>query len=76
MLIYATLTCKSLVEVATEELSMLATRPNSTAGKAWNHKNAKACAEMIPAVETDQLAYMSAKTATKFWTELEHVYCA
>jgi len=55
---------------------MLATRPNSTAGKAWNHKNAKACAEMIPAVETDQLAYMSAKTATKFWTELEHVHCA
>jgi len=50
--------------------------PNSVAGKAWARKNAEACAEMILAVETDQLVHMTAKTTAEIWTELECVHRA
>lgn len=39
-------------------------------------ENAEACAEMILAVETDQLAHMTAETAAEIWTELERVHRA
>jgi len=76
MLMHAILTCKGLTKVAIGELPILTTGPNSAAGKAWICKNAEACAEMILAVETNQLTHMTAETTAEIWTELERVYCA
>jgi len=74
MLMHAILIYKGLTEVATRELPILTTGPNSAVGKAWICKNTKAYAEMILAIETNQLAHMTAKTTAEIWTKLEHVY--
>jgi len=66
---------KRLTEVATRKLPMPTTRPNFAAGKAWICKNTKAYAEIILAVETNQLAYMTVETTVKIWTELKCVHC-
>jgi len=76
VLMYAILTRKGLAEVATGELPKPTSGPNSAAGKAWARKNAEARAEMILAVETNQLAHMTAETAAKIWTELERIHRA
>jgi len=76
VLMHDILICKGLAEVATRELPILTTGPNSAAGKAWIYKNAEAYAEMILAVETDQLAHMTTETTAEIWTELECVHYA
>ena len=52
------------------------TGPNSKVVKDWDRKSAEARAEMILAVEVDQLAHMAATTAYEVWQELEKVHRA
>ncbi|KAF7365722.1 Retrovirus-related Pol polyprotein from transposon TNT 1-94 [Mycena venus] len=65
---------KNVRDVAVGTIPRPSTGPNSKAVRDWDRQNAEARAEMILAVEVDQLAHMTAGTAHEIWEELEHVH--
>jgi hypothetical protein len=63
ILMEAVLTCRNVHDVALGITPRPTTGPNSKGVKDWDRQSAEARAEMILAVEVDQLAHMSAPTA-------------
>jgi hypothetical protein len=74
ILMEAVFTRKNVLDVAVGTTPRPTTGPNSKAVKDWDRKSAEARAEMILAVEIDQLAHMTASTAPEVWEELERVH--
>jgi hypothetical protein len=76
VLMEAVFTRKNVLDVAVGTTLWPTTGPNSKAVKDWDQKSAEARAEMILAVEINQLAHMTAPTAPEVWEELERVHCS
>jgi hypothetical protein len=74
ILIEAVFTRRNVRDVALGITPRPTTGPNSKGVKDWDRQNAEARAEMILAVEVDQLAHMTAPTAYEIWQELERVH--
>jgi hypothetical protein len=74
VLMEAVFTRKNVLDVAVGTTLRPTTGPSSKAVKDWDRKSAEARAEMILAVEIDQLAHMTAPTAPEVWEELERVH--
>jgi len=74
ILMEAVFTRRNVRDVALGIIPRPLTGPNSKGVKDWDRQSAEARAEMILAVEVDQLAHMSAPTAYEVWQELERVH--
>ncbi|KAF9032491.1 hypothetical protein BDZ89DRAFT_882396, partial [Hymenopellis radicata] len=74
ILIGAIFTRKNVHDVAVGTTPRPLTGPNSATTRAWVRKNEEAKAEMILAVEVDQLPHMTGADAFDVWTELERVH--
>ncbi|KAJ6574407.1 hypothetical protein B0H19DRAFT_868801, partial [Mycena capillaripes] len=76
ILLEAVFTRKNVHDVAVGITPRPLTGPNSKGVKDWDRQSAEARAEMILAVDVDQLAHMTAPTAYEVWQELERVHCS
>jgi hypothetical protein len=74
ILMEAVFTRRNVRDVTLGVIPRPLTGPNSKAVKDWDRQSAEARAEMILAVEVDQLPHMSAPTAYEVWQELERVH--
>jgi hypothetical protein len=73
ILMEAVFTRRNVRDVALGVTPRPLTGPNSKGVRDWDRQSAEARAEMILAVEVDQLAHMTATTAYEVWQELERV---